>query len=726
MSGGMGNLGAGGGGSGGLNLAGMPFRLKSLLVNALNSMTTGNLGGGGGGGGGGGMSAGNGGGAGSGGFGFGGSGGGGARAGGAAGGGGGSGGFGFGGDGGLGGSAGGRIGGSGGLSGGVSGSASGSAGNDGGLGFSFGGRAGGNFGGGRKKRSIHSSLTVSCQYAEGRRLKPCELESLLRELTYPEEGYEMHAAALRNQLRNILERDPTDGGYQTLDDYAGYETAGPYEDKRSYRSLLRDGAVFGKRNLGSLARAGLLRTPSNDYLKRSIATLAKNGQLPSNREPNSEEDGPAEEWSEDKRNLASAFRSGYMRNGKRNIASLARKYELPGKRNIQSLLRTGMLPSIAPKRNMQSLARDNALPHYGGLGGNVENKRNIQTLVRDWNLPKHQGSGTGENEKRNIQSLKNAQSHNGESNSGRKKRELYYEDGSLDDSTPEILEPVYQSAPLDYEELMEAMSEAYPYYAPSGNHLEEKRYLGSLARSGMLSRFNRYHKRFTWSLGNSYDDNDDADDNGDSLDDIDDDDRDTDFHEQTMRDEDEHGIAVPQKRHIAALARSGWLPAFRPSRAGAGRFSRSGRARSSFTSNPSDYDNQPPAFVDDATLVATAADFEAPLPPSSQVAAAAAAAAAAGEHPAYSLRGVPHRPDLPRYTGDVFATRLRTYGGGSREELPLYYGDSSEVPPNPFYTEDEFQCAARLRKLLYYLKKQYYLDNKYIQAVYGRNALRYI
>lgn len=33
-----------------------------------------------------------------------------------------------------------------------------------------------------------------------------------------------------------------------------------------------------------------------------------------------------------------------------------------------------------------------------------------------------------------------------------------------------------------------------------------------------------------------------------------------------------------QKRHIGALARSGWLPAFRPVRGG--RFSRSGRARS--------------------------------------------------------------------------------------------------------------------------------------------------
>uniref|UniRef100_A0A8D8F3W0 Neuropeptide-like 1 n=1 Tax=Culex pipiens TaxID=7175 RepID=A0A8D8F3W0_CULPI len=482
----------------------------------------------------------------------------------------------------------------------------------------------------------------------GRRLKPCELESLLRDLTYPEEGYEMHAAALRNQLRHILERDPSDGAnYQSMDEYGGYENSGPYEDKRSYRSLLRDGASFGqKRNLGSLARAGLLRAPpAGDYLKRSIATLAKNGQLPS-REPDSEESSSgaaAGGWTEaDKRNVAAAFRSGYMLNGKRNIASLARKYELPGKRNIQSLLRTGgMMPSIAPKRNMQALARDNSLPHYGVVGGGQESKRNIQTLVRDWNLPKQQGGGgsgaaggaSGVDEKRNIQSLKSSQG-------GRKKRELYYDEDPLgvdESGTPEVLEPVYQSAPLDYEELMEAMSEAYPYYVPGpdGNHIEEKRFLGS---------------------------------------------------------------------------------------------------RSSFTPNPSDYDNQPQAFVDDATLLAATAgqDYEAP-PPSLSL---AAAASAAGELPVYDPRGAQHRLESQRYTGDVFGVNRRPpppagpVYGGLHEDYPMpppppYYGyagiTTSEARSNPFYSEDEFRCAARLRKLLFYLKKQYQQDNKYIQAVYGRN-----
>ncbi|XP_055621264.1 uncharacterized protein LOC129765221 isoform X2 [Toxorhynchites rutilus septentrionalis] len=413
---------------------------------------------------------------------------------------------------------------------------------------------------------------ANSQYPEvaDHHLRPCELESLLRDLTYPEAGYEMHAAALRNQLRNILERDPNEAGYQSLDEYGGYDGAGPYEDKRSYRSLLRDGPVFGKRNLGALARAGLLRSPNN-YLKRSIATLAKNGQLPSREPDSAEEDSTGGGgWSDDKRNIGSAFKSGYMLNGKRNIASLARKYELPGKRNIQALLRNGMLPSLAPKRNMQSLARDNALPHYGG---SQENKRNIQTMVRDWNLPKQQNNGGGiDNEKRNIQSLKNSQGHNGGVSGGRRKRGVYYDDEALEDSTPEILEPVYQSAPLDYEELLDAMTDAYPYYLPTNsNPPEEKRFLGSLARSGMLNRYHRYSKR--WSMDDLYDDTEQDDDDSVEQANGEDDDEDDDV------DDEDDIYESPRKRHIASLVRSGWMPSFRPSR-GSSHFSRSGRARS--------------------------------------------------------------------------------------------------------------------------------------------------
>lgn len=120
-----------------------------------------------------------------------------------------------------------------------------------------------------------------------------------------------------------------------------------------------------KRNIGALARAGILKQREQDLLKRSIATLAKNGQLPS-REPD-----PAyspDQWTDEKRNLAALAKAGYI--GKRNIASLARSYDLPSGR------------VYSPKRNLASLARGNVLREAG--------KRNVGALARDWSLPNHQ------------------------------------------------------------------------------------------------------------------------------------------------------------------------------------------------------------------------------------------------------------------------------------------------------------------------------------------------
>lgn len=200
----------------------------------------------------------------------------------------------------------------------------------------------------------------------------------------------MHAASLRNQLRRLLLRDHDvlNENHQTLDESNTY-VDGPFEDKRSFRSLLREREPqnSAKRNINALARGGGFRNSVYDYIKRSIATLAKNGQLPS-REPDADSTS-SDTWSDEKRNIGSALKSGYQYSGKRNIASLARKYELPGnfgKRNIQSLVRTGMIPSsVAPKRSVQSLARSNALPfNY------LDSKRNVGTLARDWALPHQQ------------------------------------------------------------------------------------------------------------------------------------------------------------------------------------------------------------------------------------------------------------------------------------------------------------------------------------------------
>jgi hypothetical protein len=115
----------------------------------------------------------------------------------------------------------------------------------------------------------------------------------------------------------------------------------------------------------------------DDDEKRSIATLAKNGQLPS-REPDLELDSLGEEDENGhKRNLASVARQWQFSSGKRNIGSLMRNNMLQGKRNIGSLMRNSM---YSGKRNIASVART-------GFG-----KRNVGTLARDWVLPKFTGS----------------------------------------------------------------------------------------------------------------------------------------------------------------------------------------------------------------------------------------------------------------------------------------------------------------------------------------------
>jgi hypothetical protein len=198
-------------------------------------------------------------------------------------------------------------------------------------------------------------------------------------------AYELQAWRMKQQLLKILREKVQNFDELLKDNYQVIEEAnfGPEYDKRSYRALVRDGLIGGgKRSIAALARSGLLR--NNDLYndeKRSLATLAKNGQLPS-REPDADDSSNTWTDSNNKRNLASMARLGYLAGPKRNIQSMVRQYQLPyvygGKRNIVSLIRNRMLPSIAPKRNLASLAK------AGRLG-----KRNIATLARDRVLPKN-------------------------------------------------------------------------------------------------------------------------------------------------------------------------------------------------------------------------------------------------------------------------------------------------------------------------------------------------
>lgn len=123
--------------------------------------------------------------------------------------------------------------------------------------------------------------------------------------------------------------------------------------------------------------------------KRSIATLAKNGQLPASKEPDAEENLESVDDVDEnghKRNLASMARSGLI-GGKRNIQSLARQWQaVNGKRNIGSLMRNGNSLFPGPgKRNIAALAK------YGGYSG----KRDVNTGARDWRMPRFSGAKYG-------------------------------------------------------------------------------------------------------------------------------------------------------------------------------------------------------------------------------------------------------------------------------------------------------------------------------------------
>ncbi|KAL9914840.1 neuropeptide-like precursor 1 isoform 4-T4 [Glossina fuscipes fuscipes] len=195
-------------------------------------------------------------------------------------------------------------------------------------------------------------------------VSPCELETIINQLINPSPQYRMHVAALRNQLRNILqERQFEQGEEQNLldenDDY------GREEDKRSVAALAAQGLLNHNHKAAAAAA------------KRSLATLAKNGQLPTT-DPNIIPDDE-EERTEDKRYVGALARSGGLAGyGKRNIGTLARDYQLPqnGKRNLATMARLGMLGNRYPtKRNLAALARYNSQRYY-----DMAEKRSLAAL----------------------------------------------------------------------------------------------------------------------------------------------------------------------------------------------------------------------------------------------------------------------------------------------------------------------------------------------------------
>ncbi|KAH8298486.1 hypothetical protein KR044_006130 [Drosophila immigrans] len=343
-------------------------------------------------------------------------------------------------------------------------------------------------------------------------VSPCEMESIINQLMNPSPEYQLHASALRNQLKNLLrERQLAVGEEQPLGDYADYLD----EDKRS---------------VAALAAQGLLNAP-----KRSLATLAKNGQLPTAEPGDDYADAESGEPSEQKRYIGSLARAGgLMSFGKRNVGTLARDFQLPnGKRNLATMARLQSAPTShreQPKRNVAAVARYNSQQH--------QNQRSAA-------------------EKRNLGALKSSPVHGAQ-----QKR---------DDE--EMLLP---AAAPDYADAMQSYW-WYPSYAGYADldwndyRRAEKRFLDT----------SKDPELFGIEHGNDADvasADADVDGDGDAT------------AEEPQEEQQEPQTALPQKRHIGAVYRSGFLPSYRYLRSptgstgggfdGArGRFSRSGRAR---------------------------------------------------------------------------------------------------------------------------------------------------
>lgn len=194
-------------------------------------------------------------------------------------------------------------------------------------------------------------------------------------------------AALRQQLHNLLEQQEQQQMQQAPADADYYYSD---NDKRSINSLARSSGLSraGKRILPPTLRFSPYALL--EEMKRSVASLAKTGQLPS-KEPDAE-DGQLDEdaWQghENKRSLGSLARSGNLLQsggGKRNLAALRKNdmmpYPLAGsqKRSVAALARGNMLPgfrdefTVEQRRNIGAMARDYALPNQKTrVGGDCE------------------------------------------------------------------------------------------------------------------------------------------------------------------------------------------------------------------------------------------------------------------------------------------------------------------------------------------------------------------
>ncbi|XP_060522874.1 neuropeptide-like precursor 1 [Cylas formicarius] len=292
------------------------------------------------------------------------------------------------------------------------------------------------------------------------------------------------------------------------------------EDDRNY-----------KRNLASLAAWNNLP----DEHKRNLEALARSGTWYKTLPDTLQSDD-----TNYKRSIANLAKNGQLPlmflqhdNQKRGIEALARNGDLLRRQNFRDIRDTS--EDFYDKRNLGSLMRNYNYPIGGGFGKRSVSslarlgelpyypKRNIQSLARDRQIigkrdtvDNFQDSSKDGSEKRNIQSIK---AQYKQSSRNKRQADLSY----FDDNNGSDVFGMYQTGkPYDYDDLLQDLTMGDVY------SVEGKRFLGSLAKSGWLRTP----------------------------------DRDSPFASQ------------PEKRHVAALARLGWLPSYRSVR----RYTRSGRS----------------------------------------------------------------------------------------------------------------------------------------------------
>ncbi|XP_054266807.1 neuropeptide-like 1 isoform X2 [Macrosteles quadrilineatus] len=320
-----------------------------------------------------------------------------------------------------------------------------------------------------------------------------DVDTLIDELLTAEELRKIRLQALREELLKQQEEEDDED-----------------IEKRSLASLVRSGSLpisGDKRSIASMAKAGYLRSPNNhmsdDYDKRGISSLARNGQLPAFGKRGGISSIMRNGYSYQKRNfdsdLDSLLLDEYDVDDKRNVASLARSYNLPamGKRNIASFARNGWIQDFGSnpkralyeewddsfdesKRNLPSLLRNRVSPLVEGkryLGAFVasnrlpyskqnydDSKRNMASMVRTWNTPESRyGSRYG-------------------------KRDWYDDEIDSDDLAKRYVSSLLKQGPLPVSsENIETNSEDTQNYNAeqakedaSENIGEEKRHVGSL------------------------------------------------------------------------------------------------------------------------------------------------------------------------------------------------------------------------------------------------------